>query len=588
MKTSFARLGFGRRIAAQSFLALVGFAIQGALAQTTVPDQILVRPIAHLSEQAVQTVFAAHGASQVDSIPQIDVRVLKVPAAKRSRVLQALQHNPNIEFAELNSIAAPSAMTNDPYVVNNYEWHLLKLQAFQAWDISLGTNVIVAICDSGVAPTHPDLVGKLLPGYNVYANSTDTSDQFGHGTAVAGAAAAQGNNGIGVAGVAWGASILPVKISAADGSSTYSAMANALTYAVDHGARVINISYCGGSSSSTLQSAADYVWNHNGVIFAAAGNTGTSAPQYPAACKSVVAVSATGYDDDFQTWSSYGSDISISAPGIGIWTTKNDGTYGAISGTSLASPVAAGCAALLLGYNPQLTNAAVVQLLESNSDDLGAAGYDIYFGYGRANAYRALLAAGAPSLDNTPPVTSIASPAAGSIVSGIVNVQVSASDNVGVTKIELYVDNVLAGISSQVPLSFAWDTTALANGLHTLHTLAYDSAGNTGASSDVSVDVENNVAVSTDIIPPTAQIILPAAGSIVGRKLKVSTSTSDNVGVVRVELYLDSTLAVSSTTSSPQFNLSTAKWLRGTHTLQVLAYDAAGNAGSSAVVSVSK
>jgi len=185
MKTSFARLGFGRRIAAQSFLGLVGFATQAALAQTTVPDQILVKPIAHLSEQAVQTVFAAHGASQVDSIPQIDVRVLKVPAAKRSRVLQALQHNPNIEFAELNSIAAPSATTNDPYVVNNYEWHLLKLQAFQAWDISLGTNAIVAICDSGVNSV-PDLTGKLLSGYNVYAGNTDTSDQFGHGTGVAG------------------------------------------------------------------------------------------------------------------------------------------------------------------------------------------------------------------------------------------------------------------------------------------------------------------------------------------------------------------------------------------------------------------
>jgi hypothetical protein len=582
------KLLFGDKISVGPLIALLTLAAQSGLAQTAVPDQILVKPIAHLSEQAVQTVFAAHGASQVDSIPQIDVRVLQVSATNRDRVLAALKHNPNIEFAELNALAAPTATTNDPYVVNNYEWHLLKLQAFQAWDISVGTNAVVAICDSGVDPTQPDLVGKLLPGYNVYANNTDTSDQFGHGTDVAGAAAAQGNNGIGVAGVAWNALILPVKISDASGSSTYSAMANALTYAVDHGARVINISYCGGSSSSTLQSAADYVWNHNGVIFAAAGNTGTSAPQYPAACKSVVAVSATGYDDDFQTWSSYGSDISISAPGIGIWTTKNDGTYGAISGTSLASPVAAGCGALLLGYNPQLTNSRVVQLLESNADDLGAAGYDIYFGYGRVNAYRALLAAGAPSLDNTPPVTSIASPASGSIVSGSVNVQVSASDNVGVTKIELYVDNVLADISSQVPLSFAWDTTGLANGLHTLHSLAYDSAGNTGASSDVSVDVENNVATSTDTIPPTAQIMSPTNGSIVGRKLKVSTSTSDNVGVVRVELYLDSALAASSTTSSPQFSLSTAKWQRGTHTLQVLAYDAAGNAGASALDNVTK
>ena len=424
--------------------------------ELAVSDEILVRPMPHLSDKAVQLLFAVHGAAQIDSIPLIDVRVLQVSAANRDRVLTALKHNPNIEFAELNALAAPAAAANDPYVVNNYEWHLLKLQAFQAWDISVGTNAVVAICDSGVDPTQPDLVGKLLPGYNVYAGNTDTSDQFGHGTEVAGAAAAQGNNGIGVAGVAWNALILPVKISDANGSSTYSAIANGFTYAVDHGARVLNISYGGGSSSSTLQSAADYVWNHNGVIFASAGNNGTSAPVYPAACQNVVAVSATGYDDDFQTWSSYGSDISLSAPGIGIWTTKNDGTYGAVSGTSFSSPVAAGCAALLLGYNPQLTNAAVVQLLENNSDDLGTAGYDIYFGYGRVNAYRALLAAGAPSLDNTPPVTSIASPAAGSIASGIVNVQARANDDVGVTKIELYVDNVLADTSSQVPLSFAW------------------------------------------------------------------------------------------------------------------------------------
>jgi thermitase len=582
------QLLFGDQMPVGPLIALLTLAAQSGLAQTAVPDQILVKPIAHLSEQAVQTVFAAHGASQVDSIPQIDVRVLQVPATNRDRVLAALKHNPNIEFAELNALAAPTATTNDPYVVNNYEWHLLKLQAFQAWDISVGTNAVVAICDSGVDPTQPDLVGKLLPGYNFYANNTDTSDQFGHGTGVAGAAAAQGNNGIGVAGVAWNALILPLKISAPDGSATYSAIANALTYAVDHGARVINISYGGSSSTSTLDSAVNYVWTHNGVIFASAGNAGTSAPQYPAACKNVVAVSATGYDDDFQTWSSYGSDVSLCAPGIGIWTTKNDGTYNAVSGTSFSSPVAAGCGALLLGYNPQLTNAAVVQLLENNSDDLGAAGYDIYFGYGRVNAYRALLAAGAPSVDTTPPVTSIASPASASIVSGIVNVQANASDNVGVTKIELYVDNVLANISSQVPLFYAWDTTGLANGLHTLHSLAYDSAGNTGASSDVSVDVENNPAVSTDTTPPIAQISSPIPGSIVKRSQKIYTATSDNVGVVRVELYVDNALAASSTTSSPTFTLNTTKWSKGTHTLEALAYDAAGNAGASALDNVTK
>src|SRR5262249_23096768 len=140
----------------------------------------------------------------------------------------------------------------------------------------------------------------------------------------------------------------------------------------------------------------------------------------------------------------------------------------------------------------------------------------------------------------------------------------------------------------QVPLFYAWDTTGLANGLHTLHSLAYDSAGNTGASSDVSVDVENNPAVSTDTTPPIAQITSPMTGSIVKRSQKIYTATSDNVGVVRVELYVDNAFAASSTTSSPTFTLNTTKWSKGTHTLEALAYDAAGNAGASALDNVTK
>jgi thermitase len=187
-----------------------------------VPDQVLARPMPHLSENAVQQLFAVHGAAQIDAISQVKVRVLHVPAAKRDRVLAALSQNPNIEFAEKNSIASVGAMTNDPYVVNAYEWHLSQIKALDAWSISVGDPAtVIAVCDTGVAPSQPDLMGKLLPGYNFYANNTDTADDYGHGTAVAGAAAAQGNNGIGVAGVAWNASILPLKISDPTGYATY-------------------------------------------------------------------------------------------------------------------------------------------------------------------------------------------------------------------------------------------------------------------------------------------------------------------------------------------------------------------------------
>jgi hypothetical protein len=195
---------------------------------------------------------------------------------------------------------------------------------------------------------------------------------------------------------------------------------------------------------------------------------------------------------------------------------------------------------------------------------------------------------GAASPDTTAPVVSISSPAAGVTVSGAVNIQVDASDNVGVTKVECYLDNALIGVAAQAPASFAWNTLQTANGTHTLRSLAYDSAGNVGTSQDVSVSVQNSAPVVTDTIAPTAQITSPGDGSSVGRSLKIYTATSDNVGVTRVELYIDGAFAASSTAASPTFNTNTSKWAAGGHTLQLIAYDAAGNAGASPRVSVTK
>lgn len=568
---------------------VLSLASAGAAPPAAVADQLLVRPKSNLSEQAVQALFVVHGAREVDAIPQLDVRVLKVPAAQRDRVLEALQHNPNIEFAELNALAGAGVLTNDPYVQSGQAWHLAKIQAGQAWDLTRATPAtVIAIVDTGVAASQPDLAGKILPGYNFYANTTDTTDDRGHGTAVAGTAAAQGNNALGVAGVAWDASILPVKISDPTGYALYSNMAKALTYAVDHGARVINISFYGSSASSTLQSAADYVWARNGIIFACAGNTGTSSPQYPAACARVIAVGATTSSDAIASYSTFGSFVSLSAPGSDIFTTNRDGTYGSWSGTSFASPIAAGVAALVVATNPQLSNAAIVDVLKKNSDDLGAVGVDPYYGYGRVNAYRAVVAAGVPPTDLTAPVVAIVSPANGSTVAGTVTVQANASDAVGVTQVELSLDGVLTVSSTQASASFTWDTRAFANGTHTLSARAYDAAGNVGSAPDVSVNVQNSVVVTADTTAPVAAITSPTAGTIVARSLKVYTQTTDNVGVVRVELYRNGAFTASSATPDAVFSLNTNKWVDGPNLLQVVAYDAAGNAGASAVVSVTK
>jgi len=568
-------------------LACTGVSAQADNPVLAVADQILVQPKRHLSKQAARTLFEIHGMQEVDSIPQIDVRVLRVPAGNRDRVLAALQNNPNIQFAEVNGIAQLNLSTNDPEVVNGRQWHLGKIQAPEAWNVtSGGASTIIAVLDTGVSPNHPDLAGNLLQGYNFHAGNSNWADDHGHGTQVAGVAAAKGNNGIGIAGVAWNTAILPVKISDASANTTYAIIAKAVNYAADRGARLINISFGGTSSSSTLQSAVNYAWSRNAVIVAAAGNYGNSTPIYPAACQNVIAVAALDSKDVPASFSNFGSYVDVTGPGSMIYTAKMDGTYGYVSGTSFSSPLVAGVAALVAAAKPALTNQSIVDILRTQADDLGASGYDVYNGFGRVNACKAVNAAGGlVSSDAVAPNASITSPGWGSMLSGEVFVDASASDDTGVAKVEVYIDGRLQGASNQIPARFAWDTTASVNGTHTLKAFAYDAAGNVGGSVDVSVTVQNLV---QDSVPPTAWINSPTANSTVTKSTKVYAGSSDDRGVVRVELYADGAYVGSSTSPSPVFSWNTMKISKGAHTLQVVAYDGGGNAGTSAQVSVFK
>jgi subtilisin family serine protease len=373
--------------------AICVFGCLTSTAQQSVPGQILVKPKARLSESEFATRVTTHHASYRRTIRNFNVRVLNVPEDSVETVLSALRQDPGIEYAERDGIARAAFVPNDPYVVSGSEWHLARISAPQAWDFSTGTgNIVVAILDSGISPAHPDLAGQLLPGYDFVWGDTNTADDFGHGTAVAGVVAAAGNNDLGVAGVAYSCSLLPVKVMDTSGTASYSCVAEGIRYAVDQGARIINLSIAGDSPSSTLQDAVNYAWSNNVVIVAAAGNYANTTPQYPAACDHVVAVAATEPDDSLAAFSSFGSYVSLCAPGDNIWTTQRDlsNPYGSWRGTSFASPIVAGVAALALSANPGLSVTQVVSVLESSADDLGPAGYDTTFGYGRVNAQRAV------------------------------------------------------------------------------------------------------------------------------------------------------------------------------------------------------
>jgi len=457
-------------------------------ASDAVPGRVLVKAADNAAENAIQAALSAAGAREIGRVPQIGVRVLQVPEQAEARVIAALSSNPNFEFAEPDYIANIILTPNDPYYAA-YQWHLPKIGAPVAWDTTTGSpGVTIAVVDSGVQANHPDLAGRVLAGYDFANNDADPADDNGHGTAVAGVAAAKGNDGVGTAGAAWNVAILPVKTMTSTGSGSYSAIANGITYSADRGAKIINRSLGGTQASSTLQNAVSYAWNKGSALIAAAGNNGTSTTVYPAAYPNVVAVSATTSADTLASFSSYGSFVDLSAPGQDITTSWINGGFVTISGTSFASPLTAGVAALALSRNPALSNAQLSSLLTANTDDLGAAGYDTFFGAGRLNAAK-VVAAAAMVIDTTAPVTAVTNPRNGTSIARVktVDVTVASSDNIGVTKAELYINGRLTASSSSGNFTFNWNTSKLSRGTYQLQSRAFDAAGNVASSAIVSV-----------------------------------------------------------------------------------------------------
>lgn len=547
-----------------------------------VPGRVLVKFRSNVGLDHAQQIIAALGVREDGVLPATGVHVLDLPEeANEAAFANALAARPDVEFAELDRIVQPADITpNDPWF-GSWEWYLTKINAPAAWSVTTGDkSIIIAILDTGVDGTHPDLQAKMVPGWNIYNNNSDTSDVYGHGTVVAGIAAASSNNGQGVASIAWNCPIMPVRISAVDGTATYSAMASGLTWAADHGARVANISY-EASDSATVKSAASYFQSKGGVVTSSAGNRASfdSAPDNPY----ILTISATDVNDLITSWTNTGNNVDLAAPGS-AYTTFEGGIYSSATGTSISAPIVAGAAALVLSSNPSLTGSQVQDILKQNADDFGSIGWDSSYGSGRVNVARAVSAASSPSsADVMPPAVTFTNPTDGVVVSGTVPIAVSAADNVGVSSVTLSVDGIKTATDTFSPYTFAWNTNAVPNGVHMLTTVAVDAAGN---SSVVSISVVvNNV---LDVTAPTIQISSPTDGSKVTSNVSVKVNTADNIAVTKVELYVDGTLQGVSMSSPFTTKWNTAKAAKGAHTLFCKAYDSAGNSGLSQFILVSK
>jgi hypothetical protein len=287
---------------------------------------------------------------------EIDALDTFIVTLRPNASLTDIPQSPIVVRIEVDEVAEAS---QEPTAPNDSrfaeQWALPVVGLPEAWAaLPSGRTVIVAVIDSGVCLNHPDLQGRIVAGYDFVDNDNDPSDVFGHGCGVAGVIAANSNNGIGIAGVAPNAQIMPLRVLDAQGLGNYSNIASAIIYAADNGANIINLSLAGSNNSSILEQAVAYAIARGVVVIAAAGNFNSPNTFYPAAYPSVIAVGSVDVNLQRSSFSNYGTFVDIYAPGRDILTTSLNGDYAFNSGTSFAAPIVAGITAMTESFNAPL------------------------------------------------------------------------------------------------------------------------------------------------------------------------------------------------------------------------------------------
>jgi thermitase len=417
-------LGMKKVVTASLAAVAVGF---GALTvavpsnAATEPQQVSGQIIVKFRDSgAALGLLRQNGLSDGAGIGSTGAHLIKVPAGKESQLIESLSRNPAVEYAEPDQLVTAAVDEPDPdYFPRQYALHNegqsftstknaltvaagkpdADVDAVEAWDVTTGDGIKVAVLDTGVATDNEDIAANVVLHAN-FSTAATGEDNYGHGTHVAGIIAATRDTE-GVSGVCPDCSILDGKVLNDDGSGSTSAIANGINWAVENDAKVINMSLGQRVSSRALEAAVNNAWNKGVVIVAAAGNAGTQAPIYPGAYPNVIAVAATDNNDAKASFSTYGKWVDVAAPGVNIYSTfpkhpfalgtqnGREMGYDIISGTSMASPVVAGVAALVWSTPAGTANTAVRAKVESSADDK-VPGTGTYWAHGRVNACKAV------------------------------------------------------------------------------------------------------------------------------------------------------------------------------------------------------
>jgi len=505
---------------------------------------VLVRFKDSARQDVLNQLHADYGANVVANIPAIRVTHFQA-AGSGLALLDHLRNRPDVEFAEFDSVVKVVQdgfnPPNDVYFSSAYtsshyggidQWGPPAVSAPAAWQYTSGgsSSIVIAIVDTGVDDTHPDLASKIVGEYS-YVGSI--KDGFGHGTHVAGIAAAATDNQIGIAGMCPNCKILSVKVLDDQGSGYISDVASGIVYAASHGARVISLSLGGSARTETLHSALDYALANNALPVCAMGNSGSSLntpePAYWHDCLSVIATDQNGAKASF---SNYGMKADVAAPGVAILSTMPtypvtlttaygySMNYDALSGTSMATPMVSGIAGLVLSQNPNLTPTQVAGIIEASSGDGVSWGPNLAFGV--VNALKAVSSA--IHSDYAPPSPNLISPAGGATVSGLVTVQAAPTDDTTVHHVD-FVQNgtrfmqVLTGVSgtsgkgktavTTQAWTATWPSTTVFNSSITLSAFAVDVFGNASAAQNLNLTIQNKLVTQTG----TAHLCWPASSS---------------------------------------------------------------------------
>jgi thermitase len=376
--------------------------------------------LSQITAHTVTAIFAKTTSAGLQQVYHLQID----PDQDVMAAIKILEADPNVEYAEPNYLAHAAIVPNDLLYAS--QWGLDKINAPAAWNVVTGTpGVVIAIIDSGIDTTHPDLAGRLwfnpgeIPsngidddnngyvddenGWNFVASNNSIADDNGHGTQVAGVAGASTNNAIGIAGMCWNCRLMIVKAMQTSGVANYSDIAAAVNYAASKGAQVINLSLGGYADSATLRAAIEAA-SATVVIVGGAGNDNVSTPFYPAAYSNVLAVASTTISDTKASFSNYGAWVDVVAPGVAISTTFSGGDYGTSEGTSLSAPFVSGLAGLIKSQHPDWSPALVRAQIVHTTDAVT----ETQLGSGRINvasamqAPRPLFSIGGYSLNGTP------------------------------------------------------------------------------------------------------------------------------------------------------------------------------------------